>query len=43
MSGSPLYFQTITELAGMIREKQVSPVEVTERIRSNRRGLRQGE
>ena len=30
MSESPLYFLTITELAGLIRKKQVSPVEVTE-------------
>ena len=34
MSGSPLYFLTITELAGSIREKQVSPVEVTEAMLS---------
>ena len=34
MSGSPLYFLTISELAGLIREKQVSPVEVTEAILS---------
>ena len=34
MSGSPLYFLTITELAGSIREKQVSPVAVTEAMLS---------
>ena len=34
MSGSPLYFLTITELARSIREKQVSPVAVTEAMLS---------
>ena len=34
MSESPLHFLTITEVAGLIRQKQVSPVEVTEAILS---------
>ena len=39
MSESPLYFLTITELAGLIREKQVSPVEVTEAMLSRIQAL----
>ncbi|MBT5830535.1 MAG: Asp-tRNA(Asn)/Glu-tRNA(Gln) amidotransferase GatCAB subunit A, partial [Candidatus Latescibacteria bacterium] len=28
----PLYFQTITEVAELIREKKISPVEVTQEL-----------
>ena len=30
MSETPLHFKTITELAGLIESKEISPVELTE-------------
>ena len=33
MSDPPLHYLTITEVAALIRDKQVSPVEVTEAMR----------
>ena len=29
---SPLHFQTITEIAGLLKSKQVSPVELTKEL-----------